>query len=252
MMDARKAAADQAKELADDDVSAAEQALNREIELRNQGYANDVALRERELADAKKAQKEAAMEQQKIAKEQVLLDAAMQASSLITASANILKQFAANPILAAGLLTTMWGAFAYAKVKAYQSANKTLKFREGGVMLLEGGSHESGHDVNLGIGPDGSNLRAEGGEYFAVINKRNSRRYGREIPGIVNALNSGVFEDRYIKTYGDAYEVPCPNASKLWKILRDTCKANGMLIDNECFEYMNDLPDKQMSIFDLE
>ena len=92
-MDARKAAADQAKELADDEVSAAEQALNREIELRNQGYANDVALRERELADAKKAQKEAAMEQQKIAKEQVLLDAAMQASSMITASANILKNF---------------------------------------------------------------------------------------------------------------------------------------------------------------
>lgn len=198
-MDARKAAADQAKELADDEVSAAEQALNREIELRNQGYANDVALRERELADAKKAQKEAAMEQQKIAKEQVLLDAAMQASSMITASANILKNFP-NPVAWVPMLATMWGAFAYAKVKAYQSANKTLKFREGGVMLLEGGSHESGHDVNLGIGPDGSNLRAEGGEYFAVINKRNSRRYGREIPGIVNALNSGVFEDRYIKT----------------------------------------------------
>ena len=198
-MDARKAAADQAKELADDEVSAAEQALNREIELRNQGYANDVALRERELADAKKAQKEAAMEQQKIAKEQVLLDAAMQASSMITASANILKNFP-NPVAWVPMLATMWGAFAYAKVKAYQSANKTLKFREGGVMLLEGGSHESGHDVNLGIGPDGSNLRAEGGEYFAVINKRNSRRYGREIPGIVNALNSGMFEDRYIKT----------------------------------------------------
>ena len=27
---------------------------------------------------------------------------------------------------------------------------------------------------------------------------------------------------------------------------------NRMLIDNECFEYMNDLPDKQLSIFDLE
>jgi hypothetical protein len=198
-MDARKAAADQAKELADDEVSAAEQALNREMELRNQGYANDVALRERELADAKRAQKEAAMEQQKIAKDQVLLDAAMQASSMITASANILKNFP-NPVAWVPMLATMWGAFAYAKVKAYQAANKTLQFREGGVMLLEGGSHESGHDVNLGIGPDGSNLRAEGGEYFAVINKRNSRRYGREIPGIVNALNSGVFEDRYIKT----------------------------------------------------
>ncbi len=159
-MDARKAAADQAKELADDEVSAAENALNREIELRNQGYANNVALRERELADAKEKQKQAVEEQKKIAQQQILLDAALQTSSLITASANILKQFAAQPLLAASLLGLMWGSFGYAKIKAYQASTKSIQFREGGVMLLEGGSHESGHDVNLGIGPDGSNLRA--------------------------------------------------------------------------------------------
>ena len=197
-MDARKAAADQAKELADDEVAAAENALNREIELRNQGYANDVALREKELADAKEKQKKAVELQAKYKKEQVLLDAALQASSMITASANIFKQF---PIyVAIPMLATLWGAFGYAKIQAYQQAEKSIKFKEGGVMLLEGGSHESGHDVNLGIGPDGSNLRAEGGEYFAVINKRSSRKYGSQIPAVVNALNSGMFEDRYIKT----------------------------------------------------
>ena len=197
-MDARKAAADQAKELADDEVKAAENALNREIELRNQGYANDVALREKELAEAKEKQKKAVELQAKYKKEQVLLDAALQASSMITASANIFKQF---PIyVAIPMLATLWGAFGYAKIQAYQAAEKSIKFKEGGVMLLEGGSHESGHDVNLGIGPDGSNLRAEGGEYFAVINKRNSRKYGSQIPAVVNALNSGMFEDRYIKT----------------------------------------------------
>lgn len=198
-MDARKAAADQAKELADDEVSAAENALNREIELRNQGYANNVALRERELADAKEKQKQAVEEQKKIAQQQILLDAALQTSSLITASANIIKQFP-NPLVWGPMLATMWGSFAFAKIKAYQASTKSIQFREGGVMLLNGGSHESGHDVNLGIGPDGSNLRAEGGEYFAVINKRNSRKYGSEIPAVVNALNSGMFEDRYIKT----------------------------------------------------
>lgn len=198
-MDARKAAADQAKELADDEVSAAENALNREIELRNQGYANDVALREKELANAKEMQKKAAEEQKKIAQQQILLDAALQASSMITASANIIKQFP-NPLAWGPMLAVMWGAYSYAKLKAYQEAGNVKLYREGGSMLLEGGSHESGHDVNLGIGPDGSNLRAEGGEYFAVINKRNSRKYGSEIPAVVNALNSGMFEDRYIKT----------------------------------------------------
>ena len=199
-MDARKAAADQAKELADDEVAAAENALNREIELRNQGYANDVALREKELADAKAAQEKAVEEQKKIAGEQILLDAAMQTSSLITASANIWKQFATKPLLAIAMLGTMWGSFLYAKTKAYQVSQKSIKFKEGGVMLLEGGSHESGHDVNLGIGPDGSNLRAEGHEYFAVFNKPSSSKYHKEIPAVVNAFNRGVFEDKYIKT----------------------------------------------------
>lgn len=195
-MDARKAAADQAKELADDEVSAAEQALNREIELRNQGYANDVALRERELADAKERQKKALEMQKKAKEEELALNTAMEASNMAVAIANLFKQFGYWAIPMAAVMLGAWGS---AKISALNQIRST-KYREGGVMLLEGGSHESGHDVNLGIGPDGSNLRAEGGEYFAVINKRNSRRYGREIPGIVNALNSGVFEDRYIKT----------------------------------------------------
>lgn len=196
-MDARKKAADQAKELADDEVSAAENALNREIELRNQGYANDVALKERELADAKERQKKAAELQKKAEKDALAVNTAMEASSMAVAIANLFKDF---PLYAAIPLTAvLLGSFAAAKVQSFQAINST-KYREGGVMLLEGGSHQSGHDVNLGIGPDGSNLRAEGGEYFAVINKRNSRKYGSEIPAVVNALNSGMFEDRYIKT----------------------------------------------------
>lgn len=197
-MDARQQAADQAKQLADDEVSAAENALTREIELRNQGFANDVAMKERELAKAKEIQKKAAEEQKKAAQEQIMLDAATQTSSLITASANIIKQFP-NPVLWIPMLTLMWSSFATAKIKAYQASERTL-YRKGGYMLLEGGSHDSGNDINLGIGPDGSNLRAEGGEYFAVINKSNSRKYGSVIPDLVNSLNNGTFEQRFIRT----------------------------------------------------
>ena len=135
--------------------------------------------------------------QKKAEKDALAVNSAMEASSMAVAIANLFKDF---PLYAAIPLTAvLLGSFATAKVQSFQ-AIKSTKYKEGGVMLLEGGSHESGHDVNLGIGPDGSNLRAEGGEYFAVINKRNSRKYGSEIPGIVNALNGGVFEDRYIKT----------------------------------------------------
>jgi len=87
--------------------------------------------------------------------------------------------------------------------------------------------------INMGMGVT---LREGDREYFYAA-------LDRHFPGL---------KERYIKTYGDSYEVPSPNAAKLRKILTDTCRSNGMLIDDECFKYMNDLPDKQLSIFDLE
>ena len=86
--------------------------------------------------------------------------------------------------------------------------------------------------INFGMGVT---LREGDREYFYAA-------LDRHFPGL---------KDRYIRTYGNAYEVPSPNAQKLTKILKDTCRSNGMLIDDECFRYMNDLPDKQLSIFDL-
>ena len=61
-------------------------------------------------------------------------------------------------------------------------------------------------------------------------------------------------KDRYIKQYGNAYELPSPNAKELTRLFKSICKDNGIMsTPDECFEYMQDLPDKysQMSIFDL-
>ena len=59
-------------------------------------------------------------------------------------------------------------------------------------------------------------------------------------------------KERYIRTYGNAYNVPSPNREKLLGIMKKICRDNGIISDpDECFRYLNDLPDKQMSIFDL-
>ena len=61
-------------------------------------------------------------------------------------------------------------------------------------------------------------------------------------------------KERYIERYGNAYELPSPNASKLRMIYQRICKENALLSSPEaCFEYMHELPEKysQMSIFDL-
>ena len=39
----------------------------------------------------------------------------------------------------------------------------------------------------------------KGGEYFAVINRRNSRKYRNVIPDVINPFNDGTFADKYQK-----------------------------------------------------
>ncbi|WP_026526114.1 SPL family radical SAM protein [Butyrivibrio sp. VCD2006] len=60
---------------------------------------------------------------------------------------------------------------------------------------------------------------------------------------------------KYIERYGNAYDLPSPNAKRLLKLLREKCKENNMLYKPEdCFEYMNELPERfeQMSLFDID
>lgn len=201
IVDSWNAAADAALNAANAQVDAAQKTLDAEIEARNAGYANEVTTAQKELELSKKNQEQAIKEKQKAQKAQLAIDTITQASSLITASANIWSSLSGipyvGPALAAAALVTMWGSFAFAKVKAAQVAGQTEQYGQGTVELLQGGSHASGHDIDLGTKPDGTRRRAEGGEYFAVINKRNSRRYGHLIPDVINAFNDGTFADKY-------------------------------------------------------
>jgi DNA repair photolyase len=59
-------------------------------------------------------------------------------------------------------------------------------------------------------------------------------------------------KQKYIERYGNAYELPSPNARRLLQLLKEKCEENGMLYKPEdCFTYMNELPEKyeQMSLF---
>lgn len=202
IVDSWNAAADAALNAANAQVDAAQKTLDAEIEARNAGYANEVTTAQKELELAKKNQEKAAKEKEKAQKAQLAVDSITQASSLVTASANIWSSLSGIPVvgpaLAIAAIATMWGSFAFAKVKAAQVAKQqTETYGEGTVELLQGGSHASGHDIDLGTKLDGTRRRAEGGEYFAVINKRNSRRYGHLIPDVINAFNDGTFADKY-------------------------------------------------------
>lgn len=200
IVDSWEAAADAAVAAADKQVDAAQKVLDAEIEARNAGYANEVETARKELELAKKNQEAAIKEQQRAQKAQAAIDTLTQSSSLITASANIWKSLSGIPVvgpaLAVAALATMWGSFAIAKVKAMQ-VTQSEQYGQGTVELLQGGSHASGNDIDLGTKRDGTRRRAEGGEFFAVINKKNSRRYRDVIPDVINSFNNGTFADRY-------------------------------------------------------
>lgn len=60
-------------------------------------------------------------------------------------------------------------------------------------------------------------------------------------------------KQKYIETYGNAYDVPSPNSKALYGVLRDICRENNMMYKpDDCFAYMNEFPDKckQISLFD--
>lgn len=190
---------------AEKDISSAQQALTYEQQARAAGYANNVALAQKELETARKNEAKALRDRKKAQRQQAAIQTVQQIGNLVTASALIWSQLgfpAAIPAIA-----TMWASFAASKVIAAaltkssgaQDASET--YGDGTVELLQGGSHQSGHDIDLGRKPDGTRRRAEGGEFFAVINKHNSRRFRRVIPDVINSLNDGSFATKYMHSY---------------------------------------------------
>ena len=200
---ARIQTAQAAVEAADKEVDAAQNALDAELQARANGYASNVAQAQKELEASKKNQQKAIKEQQKAQKQQAAIQSIQQIGNLVTASALIWSQLGFP--LAIPAIATMWASFAASKIKAAQLAKNTTnteEYGEGTVELLEGGSHASGNDIDLGTKKDGTKRRAEGGEFFAVINKRNSRRFRKYIPDVINSLNNGTFAHKYLNAYG--------------------------------------------------
>lgn len=210
IMDAEVELAEQAVEAAEARVEAAQKAYDAEVEARNNGYANNVATAKKELEQEKKNQQEKQKMLQAAQKRQEAMNTVTQASSLVTASANLWSSFSSIPIvgpaLALAAIATMWTSFAVAKIKAKQvTASQSDEYGEGGLEFLEGGSHASGDDIDLGVkNKKKRRMRAEGGEALAIINKQRTRKYRKILPDVINSLNKGTFEDKYLNAFASS------------------------------------------------
>lgn len=228
-MDYRVQMAERAVSVADAEVESAQRALDAEIEARNNGYANNVTMAQKELDNARKNQQKALQEQRKAQKQQAAIQALEQVGSLVTATAKIWASLGSWPPAAIAAIALMWSSFAASKVKAAQLTKNTTgteEYGEGTVELLQGGSHQSGNDIDLGSKPDGTRRKAEGGEYFAVINKRNSRKFRKYIPSVINSLNNGTFASKYLNAYSgsDGIQINVSQQSNDLKELTDNVR----------------------------
>ncbi len=189
---------------ADREVAAAENALNREIELQAAGLANNAAARQKDLADAQQNQREALKEQERAQRAQQRIQTIEQAVNLITA---VSKIFSTVPFpLNIGAVALMLGAFASAKIQAAQLSRR--EFAEGDFQILEGGSHASGNDIFVGRGKDGRPEYAEGGEARMILSRKSTKKYRSLLPEIFHSLKAGTFESEFTRQANAARELP--------------------------------------------
>lgn len=59
-------------------------------------------------------------------------------------------------------------------------------------------------------------------------------------------------KERYIRTYGYSYNLASPNEARLMDLFVKRCQERGVMYNpNDCFAYMHEFPEKQLSLFEL-
>lgn len=160
----------------DDEISKKEEQVEKETELNEEGVANNLNLRLKELNDLKAARERAIEDQKRLQRAQLLIDTVSQASSMITAASKVFAGFATIPVVGVGLgiaaVALMLGAFAAAKIKSFQLVNQASQFEKGG--RHKGKRHSEGGEI----------VEVEDGEW--TINRRSSQEHDE----LLEAINS--------------------------------------------------------------
>lgn len=167
ILDAQVQAAEQKRQIIDDEISEVEGQIQKEQEGKDAGHANDLQAEKLKLEALKRERKKALEEEKEAKRQQAALETVMQTVSMISAAANLFQATSKlgpiGLIIAIASIAAMFTAFAVAKSKAADAASKA-KFAEGG--WIKGASHSEG----------GVDIEAEGGEF--MTKKSSSKKYG--------------------------------------------------------------------------
>lgn len=156
------------------DIDKLQDQLSREEDLRRKGYANNAEQAKKDLEEKKRLQKEEIdnrkklfEEQKAIQRQQLIVDTIAQASSLVTASANVIEGFSTipviGPVLGLAAVGLMIAGFISSKVSAFNAVNNQKEtFAEGGT--IDGEPHSRGGKKYRAMDGSGDVVELEGGE----------------------------------------------------------------------------------------
>ncbi len=160
--------------------------LDTELQLNQQGFASNVELKRKELAEAERAQEEALKKAEKAARKQAQIEALAQAASMATTVADIIKYSTKE---AGGVPGAIAGVLAAAAIVAQFFAMKNAfisknKYEHGGTGIFGGRRHSDGGTYVSGIG------EAEKGERWAIFSRDATAKH-KALPDLIDGINSG-------------------------------------------------------------
>lgn len=229
LLNAELAAQDEILNRIDERVDQQQEALDRELQLKLAGYANDYEALKSNLDATLTEQEEAERKRAQIAaearKQQERLDTAQQVSSLITASSNIYKAFSAIPFVGVPLAIAAIGAMLlnFAKTKSEVKKLSKPEFGQGQALdeYFSGEAKGDKHGVpGTGRGmkgrtANGDEFLFEGSEF--IVNSKDAREQKKALHAINDGEYRGVDLDYLLRSASEsmAYgmpSVPLPEA----------------------------------------
>ena len=193
ILDAELEASEERLERIEGDIESKQDQLDTELALNEQGFASNVEGKREELDALEKQRQQELKKQESLAKKQFALDTAIQASSLITASANVLKGFSTIPlvgqILGITQVALMVASFfatrasAFSKIKSGGSAERGAVGDKTG--MIQGRRHYQGGESFL------DHLEVEDGEKFGILSRPATAKHGGLFEKFTLGLNDG-------------------------------------------------------------
>jgi TP901 family phage tail tape measure protein len=211
-------------------LTTAQNALQTELKLAEQGYANNVSLKQKEIADLEKMRAKAIREQEQAAKTQLHIDSLTQASNLITAATQIFKEGSkfglAGVLLSIGAVATIFSQMQKYKLQAREFSVK--KYERGGYQVLGGERHSRG-GTSLGVLGE-----AEKGEGVGILSRRATGKYGGMFKEFVEAANRNKLDKSLLPQFGNinvSASVNMDDSKELITIRKALTKRGGQTVE---------------------